>query len=183
MLYMLDAHSGLAQASALDLSQNGVCHFGIPRQHTRLNYVSILMMGCPWGLVGVDILQTSTPNTPKLHQRGRRGPWDTPPVLRAEMRERSTERPESLPAPPTAPTSRETQQKPRYGTGTPGLCPDLSRPLTGDHHISPADKDQTEAQTPQPQKPRTSEQRNKAVSRGATWRRPDGLPQTFLSFF
>ena len=99
-----------------------------------------------------------------------------PPVLRAEMRERSTERPESLPAPPTAPTSLETQQKPRYGTRTPGLCLNLSRPLTSDLHISSADKDQTEAHTPQPQKPKTSEQRNKAVSRGATWRRPDGLP-------
>ena len=33
-----------------------------------------------------------------------------PPVLRAEMGERSTERPEGLPAPPTAPVSRETNQ-------------------------------------------------------------------------
>ena len=57
---MLDAHSGLAQASALDLSQNGIGHFGIPRQHARLNHVSILMMGRLWGFVGVDILQTST---------------------------------------------------------------------------------------------------------------------------
>ena len=53
---------------------------------------------------------------------------------------------------------------------------DLSRPLTSDLHISSEGKDQTEAHTPQPQNPRTSEQRNKAVSRGATWRRPDGLP-------
>ena len=104
-----------------------------------------------------------------------------PPVLRAEMRERSTERPESLPAPPTAPTSQEAQQKPKYSTRTPGLCPDLSWPLTGDHHMSPADKDQTEAQTPKPQKPRTSERRNKAVSRGATWRRPVGLPLSLVS--
>ena len=57
---MLDAHSGLAQASVLDLSQNGICHFGIPRQHARLNHVSILMMGRLWGFVGVDILPTST---------------------------------------------------------------------------------------------------------------------------
>ena len=54
---MLDAHSGLAQASALDLSQNGIGHFGIPRQHARLNHVSILMVGRLWGFAGVDILK------------------------------------------------------------------------------------------------------------------------------
>ena len=43
---MLDAHSGLAQVSALDLSQNGIGHFGIPRQHLRLNHVSTLTVGC-----------------------------------------------------------------------------------------------------------------------------------------
>ena len=64
---MLDAHSGLAQASALDLSQNGVGHFGIPRQHARLNHVSILMMGRLWGFVGVDILQTSTQMAQNMH--------------------------------------------------------------------------------------------------------------------
>ena len=57
---MLDALSGSAQASALDLSQNGVGHFGIPRQHSRLNHVSTLLVGRLWGFVGVDILQTST---------------------------------------------------------------------------------------------------------------------------
>ena len=116
---------------------------------------------------------------PKTSTKGAKGPVGHPPVLRAEMRERSTDRPESLPAPPTAPTPLETQQGPRFGTRTPGLCPDLSRPLTSDLHISLTDKDQTEAHTPQPQKPRTGEQRNKAVIRGATWRRPDGLPLPF----
>ena len=43
---MLEALSGLAQAGALDLSQNGVGHFGIPRQHMRLYYVSVLLTGC-----------------------------------------------------------------------------------------------------------------------------------------
>ena len=46
LLCMLDAHSGFAQASALDLSQNGIGHFGIPRQHFRLDHVSTLMVGC-----------------------------------------------------------------------------------------------------------------------------------------
>ena len=50
LLYMLDALSGFAQASALDLSQNGVGHFGIPRQHMRLNHVSTLMVGRLGGL-------------------------------------------------------------------------------------------------------------------------------------
>ena len=68
MLYLLDAHSGLAQASALDLSQKWLRQFGIPRQRTQLNYVSILMMGCLWGFAGVDFLQTSTlPFSPADH--------------------------------------------------------------------------------------------------------------------
>ena len=46
LLCMLDALSGFAQVSALDLSQNGIGHFGIPRQHIRLNHVSTLMVGC-----------------------------------------------------------------------------------------------------------------------------------------
>ena len=57
---MLDALSGLAQASALDLSQNGVGHFGIPRQHARLNHVSTLMVG-RWGFVGVLLHQSKYP--------------------------------------------------------------------------------------------------------------------------
>ena len=44
---MLDALSGLAQASA----QNGVGHFGIPRQqHARLHHVSTLVVGRHWDL-------------------------------------------------------------------------------------------------------------------------------------
>ena len=42
----LDALSEFAQGSALDLSQNGIGHFGIPRQHIRLNHVSTLLVGC-----------------------------------------------------------------------------------------------------------------------------------------
>ena len=42
----LDALSEFAQGSALDLSQNGIGHFGIPRQHLRLNHVSTLLVGC-----------------------------------------------------------------------------------------------------------------------------------------
>ena len=56
------ALSGFTQVSALDLSQNGIGHFGIPRQHIRLDHVSTLLVGCRGdrGTVGVDILQTST---------------------------------------------------------------------------------------------------------------------------
>ena len=32
------------------MSQNGVSHFGIPRQHIRLHHVSVLTTGCLWGL-------------------------------------------------------------------------------------------------------------------------------------
>ena len=46
LLYMLEALSGFVQASALDLSQNGIGHFGIPSQHFRLNHVSTLLVGC-----------------------------------------------------------------------------------------------------------------------------------------
>ena len=77
---MLDAHSGLAQASALDLSQNGIGHFGIPRQHARLNHVSTLMVGRLWGFVGVDILQTSTKST--VRKNG------DPPGQREQLRRR-----------------------------------------------------------------------------------------------
>ena len=42
----LEALSGFAQGSALDLSQNGIGHFGIPRQHIRLDHVSTLLVGC-----------------------------------------------------------------------------------------------------------------------------------------
>ena len=94
------------------------------------------------------------------------------------MRERSAprgSRASPLPQPP--PSRWRPNKKPTYGIRTPGLCPDLSRPLTSDLHISYTDKDQTSAQSSQPQKPRTSEQKDKAVSRGATWRRPDGLPR------
>ena len=42
----LDALSEFAQGGALDLSQNGIGHFGIPRQHIRLNHVSTLLVGC-----------------------------------------------------------------------------------------------------------------------------------------
>ena len=57
---MLDALSGSAQASALDLSQNGIGHFGIPGQHARLYHVSTLMVVRLWGFVGVDTLKIST---------------------------------------------------------------------------------------------------------------------------
>ena len=46
LMYQLEALSGFAQGSALDLSQNGIGHFGIPRQHIRLNHVSTLIVGC-----------------------------------------------------------------------------------------------------------------------------------------
>ena len=46
LLYLLGALSGFAQVSALDLSQNGIGHFGIPRQHIRLDHVSTLLVGC-----------------------------------------------------------------------------------------------------------------------------------------
>ena len=72
MLYLLDAHSGLAAiispSKCLGLEPKWHCHFGIPRQRAQLNYVSILMMGCLWGFVGVDILQISTlPFSPADH--------------------------------------------------------------------------------------------------------------------
>ena len=46
LLYLLEALSGFVQASALDLSQNGIGHFGIPSQHFRLNHVPTLLVGC-----------------------------------------------------------------------------------------------------------------------------------------
>ena len=58
---------------SLGLEPKWHCHFGIPRQRTQLYYVSILMMGCPWGFAGVDILRTSTKSPensePRLSQR------------------------------------------------------------------------------------------------------------------
>ena len=46
LMCSLDALSEFAQGSALDLSQNGIGHFGILRQHLRLNHVSALLVGC-----------------------------------------------------------------------------------------------------------------------------------------
>ena len=50
----------ISPGGCLGLEPKWHCHFGIPRQHTQLYYVSTLMMGCPWGFAGVDILRTST---------------------------------------------------------------------------------------------------------------------------
>ena len=73
---MLEALSGSAQASALDLSQNGIGHFGTPRQYARLYHVSTLMVGRLWGFVGVDTLKISTETTPnhKILPKTRRWP-------------------------------------------------------------------------------------------------------------
>ena len=45
LLYQLGALSGFVQAGALDLSQNGIGHFGIPSQRFRLNHVSTRLVG------------------------------------------------------------------------------------------------------------------------------------------
>ena len=58
----------VSPGECLGLEPKWHCHFGIPRQRTQLYYVSILMMGCPWGFAGVDILRTSTlPFSPADH--------------------------------------------------------------------------------------------------------------------
>ena len=61
-IYALSAGCSLltSPGGCLGLEPKWHCHFGIPRQRTQLYYVSILMMGCPWGFAGVDILRTST---------------------------------------------------------------------------------------------------------------------------
>ena len=61
-IYALSAGCSLltSPGECLGLEPKWHCHFGIPRQRTQLYYVSILMMGCPWGFAGVDILRTST---------------------------------------------------------------------------------------------------------------------------
>ena len=56
----------ISPGGCLGLEPKWHCHFGIPRQRTQLYYVSILMMGCPWGVAGVDILRTSTFHTQLL---------------------------------------------------------------------------------------------------------------------
>ena len=65
-LYAGSSLSGLAQAGALDLSQNGVGHFGIPRQHMRLYYVSVLLTEC-LGICGSG--HSSNINTPLQSHR------------------------------------------------------------------------------------------------------------------
>ena len=69
-IYALSAGCSLltSPGGCLGLEPKWHCHFGIPRQRTQLYYVSILMMGCPWGFAGVDILRTSTlPFSPADH--------------------------------------------------------------------------------------------------------------------
>ena len=63
MSYMLEALSGSVQASALDLSQNGIATLEFQDQHRRLHHVSHPTGGAPWGFVGVDSLKPSTKNT------------------------------------------------------------------------------------------------------------------------
>ena len=45
MSYMLEALSGSVQASALDLSQNGIATLEFQDQHRRLHHVSTLLVG------------------------------------------------------------------------------------------------------------------------------------------
>ena len=45
MSYMLEALSGSVQASALDLSQNGIATLEFQDKHRRLYHVSTLMVG------------------------------------------------------------------------------------------------------------------------------------------
>ena len=45
MSYILEALSGSVQASALDLSQNGIATLEFQDQHRRLYHVSTLMVG------------------------------------------------------------------------------------------------------------------------------------------
>ena len=54
---MLEALSGSVQASALDLSQNGIATLEFQDQHRRLHHVSTLLVGrlgdlavCQWGV-------------------------------------------------------------------------------------------------------------------------------------
>ena len=44
MSYVLEALSGLVQASALDLSQNGIATLEFQDQHRRLHHVSTLLV-------------------------------------------------------------------------------------------------------------------------------------------
>ena len=45
MSYVLEALSGSVQASALDLSQNGIATLEFQDQHRRLHHVSTLLVG------------------------------------------------------------------------------------------------------------------------------------------
>ena len=68
--YVLYAGSSLwiSPSKCLGLEPKWHCHFGIPRQHRRLNHVSTLMVGALWGFVGVDSLKPSTWPTARQDQ-------------------------------------------------------------------------------------------------------------------
>ena len=57
---MLEALSGSVQASALDLSQNGIATLEFQDQHQTTLSCHHPTGGAPWGFVGVDSLKPST---------------------------------------------------------------------------------------------------------------------------
>ena len=129
--------------------------------------------------------------TPLNISLGVKGPMGCPLVLGVVLRERSTERSEDLPAPPTAPGAQHAGEPTKerlchYEPNTLELSPGLSRPLTSALLYKVwADKDRPATQTPKPHKhthTHTHCQENKAVSKGGRRGRARTVPpQPFKS--
>ena len=152
MSYMLEALSGSVQASALDLSQNGIATLEFQDQHRRLYHVTTLLVGrlgdlWEWTVLNhqhspefpdrhpkQNLISQQPPKTPtqpeELKARGVAGPMGRPSFRGVVLRDHGTERRERLPTMGTAPKTQVQALCKNTRIRTPkGLFRHLAHPI------------------------------------------------------